>query len=165
MHSGLLLFTQERAHDRRVHCGSLGFTHARLGMAGFIGVRVGSLSSIICCRVHSSSRLFTLAHLGVVEFIRVREGSLGRAKWLSGSFLFAWIHSGTYIGRRDRLQVVGFIQVRVCLAGTQAPLPLLLPPPHLTCCLCVRVPLPCSLLKCPYCPVEMLESEVQEIKF
>ena len=55
---------------RRVHWGSVGFTHARIGVAGFIRYCVGD----ICRKFHSSSRKFTRAS--------------------SSSFGLAWVQSG-----------------------------------------------------------------------
>ena len=71
-------------------------------------------------RDYSSWRGFIRARLGVVPFIRVRVCFLGRAYDTSGSFEFAWVHSGAPSGGRvhsglrgfnsARLGVVGFIQ-------------------------------------------------------
>ena len=61
---------------RWIHSGSFRFTHLRLGVAGFIWVRLGSLG-------RSSRSLgsfgFNSACVGVTEFIRVRLCSLWRA--------------------------------------------------------------------------------------
>ena len=58
-----------------------------------------------------------------MRFIRFNVGSLGRAKGSCGAFGFAWVHSGTprclpvhsgsCVFTRSRLEVVGFIRVRV----------------------------------------------------
>ena len=74
-------------------------------------------------RIHSGSRGITQAHLGVVGFIHVRLESLRLANVSSGSFGFAWVHSGApsarwvhlgWLGSTSaRLGVVGFIRVRV----------------------------------------------------
>ena len=80
-----------RDMGRRVNSGSRGFTRALLGVAGFIGFRVGSsvhsqrsLSLLSFALVHpcapkgrrvqSGSRRFTGMGLEVVGFIRSRVG-------------------------------------------------------------------------------------------
>ena len=78
-------------------------------------------------RVDFCSHGFTRSHVLVVGFIGFRVGSLGCAKWSSGSFEFAWVHSCVNIGprvhsssrgfSRARLRVVWFVRVRMGLLG------------------------------------------------
>ena len=77
---------------RRVHSGSLRFTQARLAVAGFIGVPLGSL----------------MRALG-------SQGSFGIA-WVHsgptfGLFDFAWVYSGTPWSRRIHSGSRGFTPV------------------------------------------------------
>ena len=112
-----------------VHSGSHEFTRAGLEIVGIIRVHI--CVALERRRVHSGSRVFIQAHLEIVVFIRVCVGSLWRTQWSSGSFGFAWVHSGAHRGihssapkgrrvhwgshgfSRAHLGVVGFIRVRV----------------------------------------------------
>ena len=78
---------------RRVHSGSRRFILSRLGVVGFIRVRVASIGRSRCRRVYSGSRGFSRTRPVVIRFIRVRVGSLRRAKGSSGKFGFAYVHS------------------------------------------------------------------------
>ena len=76
VHSGAL-------KGRRIHSGLRGYTSANLGVIRFIRGPVD-----------------LLPRLAVVAFILVRVGSFRRSEVSSGSFGFAWIHSGAPSGRR-----------------------------------------------------------------
>ena len=75
---------------RHVHSGSLGFTRARLRVAGFIRVRLSLLSAPWVRQVHSDLLGFSLARREVAGFIRIRLGSIWRAYGSPGSFGFPW---------------------------------------------------------------------------
>ena len=96
----------------RVHSCSRWFTLARLVLSGSFGF-AWVHSGVICgLRFHSGSRGFTWKRLENVALIRVRHydaptgvrvcvRSLGRTKWSSGSFRFAYVYTGAPGGRRD----------------------------------------------------------------
>ena len=131
-----------RAFARRVHSVSHGFTGARLGVAGFIRVRLRLLVRggwFITVRVSSLRRTkgsqdsfcYSWVHsarLVLSGLIRVSVSSLGCAEETQGSFLFACVYSGARKGlrvhsgsRRFTPSRVGVCEcIRVCLGSVSA---------------------------------------------
>ena len=64
-------------------------TWRRLGVVGYIPVRVGSFRRV---KGSSGSRVFTCALLNVAGLIQVGARSLECDNWESGSFWFKWVH-------------------------------------------------------------------------